>query len=130
MFNIFKTVIETGRFNLSDILKKIESNWVQGKLSDTEKPDLIELSQRKASAEQSTDLFKKVMELEGRLRVIEEKQGLGEAVEEYPEYVSGKWYYNGNKITFNGAKYECIAPEGVVCVWNPEEYPSYWQLVE
>jgi hypothetical protein len=80
--------------------------------------------------EQSTDLFKKVMELEGRLKVIEEKQGLGEAAEEYPEYVSGKWYYNGNKMTFNGAKYECVAPEGVVCVWNPEEHPSYWKLVE
>jgi hypothetical protein len=130
MFNIFKTVIETGRFNLSDILKKIESNWVQGKLSDTEKADLIDLAQQKAKAENSVDLLKKIYELEKRVKALEDSATPDESVEEYPEYVAGKWYYNGNKMTFNGAKYECVAPEGVVCVWNPEEHPSYWKLVE
>ena len=49
---------------------------------------------------------------------------------EYPEYVAGKWYYEDDKITHNGQKYVCIAPDGVVCVWSPDEYPAYWQLVE
>lgn len=41
----------------------------------------------------------------------------------------GKWYYNGDKITFEGVKYKCIAPDGVVCMWSPKEYPVYWELV-
>ena len=36
---------------------------------------------------------------------------------------------NGDKITFEGGKYKCIAPDGVVCVWSPKEYPVYWELV-
>lgn len=50
--------------------------------------------------------------------------------EEYLEYVPGKWYYKDDKTTYNGNKYICTAPDGVVCVWSPDEYPAYWQLVE
>ena len=48
---------------------------------------------------------------------------------EYPEYVVGKWYYNGDKVSFKGKNYECIAPSGVVCTWSPEGYPTYWQEI-
>ena len=129
MFNIFKTVIETGRFNLSDILKKIESNWVQGKLTDTEKADLIELAQSKASPEMSVDLIKKMAELEKRVKALEENTSAGGDTEIVDDYTAGRWYYKGYKVTFKGATYECIAPEGVVCVWSPEEHPSYWKLI-
>ena len=36
-------------------------------------------------------------------------------------------YKNGDKVMFNGNVYECIAPEGVACVWSPSEYPAYWE---
>ena len=53
--------------------------------------------------------------------------------EEYPAYVQPTGahdaYHNGDKVTYNGAKYTCIAPEGVACVWNPDTYPAYWQEV-
>ena len=39
-------------------------------------------------------------------------------------------YHRGDKITFNGKKYECIAPEGVAVVWDPATYPAYWQEVK
>ena len=39
-------------------------------------------------------------------------------------------YHRGDKITFNGKKYECIAPEGVAVVWDPVTYPAYWQEVK
>lgn len=48
----------------------------------------------------------------------------------YPEYVVVKWYYNGDKITFDNEKYICTAPDGQVCVWSPVDYPAYWQKVE
>lgn len=40
-------------------------------------------------------------------------------------------YHRGDGITWtDGKKYDCIAPDGVAVVWNPDEYPAYWQLVE
>ena len=36
---------------------------------------------------------------------------------------------NGAGVTFESKKYDCIAPEGVVCTWSPAEYPTYWQEV-
>ena len=36
-------------------------------------------------------------------------------------------YYNGDKVTYNGKHYVCIAPDGTACVWSPDVYPSYWQ---
>lgn len=136
MFKIFKNVIETGRFDLSDMLEKIESNWVQGKLTDAEKTELITLAQGFATPEQSVDLMKKIMELEREVKAIKREidslKNSSESntqTEEYPEYISGKWYYNGDKITFDGKKYVCTAPDGVVCTWNPIEYPAYWEMV-
>ena len=52
-----------------------------------------------------------------------------EPTESYEEYTVGKWYYNGNKVSFDGKNYNCIAPEGVVCVWSPTEYPAYWEEI-
>lgn len=49
--------------------------------------------------------------------------------EEYPEFVVGKWYYNGDKCSFGGKNYTCTAPTGTVCVWSPTDYPAYWKEV-
>lgn len=55
-------------------------------------------------------------------------------VDEYPEWKQPTGahdaYHRGDKITFNGKKYECIAPEGVAVVWDPVTYPAYWQEVK
>lgn len=45
-------------------------------------------------------------------------------------YSPGTWYYRGDRVAFHEAVYTCIAPEGVVCVWSPEEYPQYWAKTE
>lgn len=54
--------------------------------------------------------------------------------EEWPEYVQPTGahdaYHNGDKATWNGQHYTCIAPEGTACVWDPDTYPAYWQLVK
>lgn len=47
----------------------------------------------------------------------------------YPEFVVGNWYYAGNKISFSGNNYICVAPENVVCVWSPIDYPEYWEII-
>ena len=38
-------------------------------------------------------------------------------------------YHTGDKVTFQGQKYVCAAPNGVAVVWAPEVYPFYWEAV-
>lgn len=125
MKEIFKTVIESGKFDLTDILKKIDTHHIGGKLSDDDRNELIIMARQRATAENSTDVFNKLLELERRVTALE--SGNAPAVSDTPdEYTAGKWYHNGDKVTFNGKVYTCIAPEGVVCTWSPAEYPAYW----
>ena len=120
---IFESVIKRGGYDLSGLLKKIDSYHIEGKLTDTEKDELYLMARWEAAP--NVDVLAKLMELEGRVRKLE--QGEPEIpAEDYPEYVPGKWYYAGDKISFGGKNYICVAPDGVVCNWNPDEYPAYW----
>lgn len=90
--------------------------------------NLLREGENNADTAQEVNMLAKLKELEQRVRALEESDG-AEPGEGYPDYVAGKWYYNGDKITFEGGKYKCIAPDGVVCTWSPKEYPVYWELV-
>lgn len=128
MYDIIKSVILSGRYELSDMLKKIDTKWLEGDVSEEERTELVALSQEKADTAQSIEILQKLEDHEKRLRTLEQSET--ELGEEYPEYIPGKWYYKDDKITYNGKKYVCIAPEGQVCTWNPDEYPAYWQVAE
>lgn len=130
MYTIVKSVIENGIYELTDILKKIDTQWVQGNITDTEREKLIALARENANMQNSIDIMAKLEELDRRVKALEEAEVIKPDAEEYPEYEVGKWYYRGNKITFEQNRYECIAPEGVVCTWSPSEYPAYWKNLD
>ena len=127
MDDVIKDVINTRSYVMSDMLHKIDTLWAQGDIDDDQRTELIALAQGNADMTQEANVLTKIEELEQRVRALE--TGNTEPGEAYPDYVVGKWYYNGDKITFEGGKYKCIAPDGVVCVWSPTEYPTYWELV-
>lgn len=127
MYDVIKDVINTKRYVLADMLHKIDTLWAQGDIDDDQRTELIALAQGNADMTQEVNVLARLEELEQRVRALE--AGSTEPGEAYPDYVAGKWYYNGDKITFEGGKYKCIAPDGVVCVWSPKEYPVYWELV-
>ena len=127
MYDVIKDVINSRRYVLADMLHKIDTIWAQGDLDDEQRTELIALAQGNADMTQEVNVLTKIEELEQRVKALE--TGNTEPGEAYPDYVVGKWYYNGDKITFEGGKYKCIAPDGVVCVWSPTEYPTYWELV-
>ena len=131
MFNIIKTVIESNHYELADILKKIDKVWFEGKLSDEERNALVESAQGGANPQNSIDVIRKLEEMDKRIIALENK--LNNNAEEpeavVPEYEAGKWYYAGDKVSFEGEQYECIAPDGVPCVWSPKDYPTYWQAI-
>jgi hypothetical protein len=143
MYTITKNVIESGNYELSDMLKKLDTLWVQGSITDAEREELMALAREKANVQNSMDVIAKLEELDKRVKALEDAEknsDTSESEEEtetvepteptYPEYTAGKWYYSGDKVSFGGKVYECIAPEGVVCVWSPSEYSAYWEELE
>ena len=128
MQKIIEKVIETKNFELSDMLRKIDTLWVQGSINEETRKMLSDKARNNATLDKSFDILSKLEELDKRLKALENK-GTEETEETYEEFVSGKWYYNGNKITFEGKNYVCIAPENATCVWNPTDYPAYWEEV-
>lgn len=133
MYNIMKAVIEARTFELKDALTKINTFWAQGSISEAQRAELIVLAQESAKMENSIEVMKKLEELDKRVTAVEKllKKNESEAPEEvaYPEYVAGKWCYAGDVVMYEGTAYKCVAPEGQVCVWNPKEYPAYWERI-
>ena len=131
MQNIIEKVIESKNFELSDMLKKIDTLWIQGSINEEAKKRLSEKARSNANLEKSFDILAKLEELDKRVKALEEvkTEAPEEPTESYEEYAVGKWYYNGNRVMFEGKVYECIAPENATCVWSPAEYPTYWEEV-
>lgn len=133
MYEITKSVIESKNYELADMLKKIDVLWMQGSLSDEQREDLIALARQNAEVQQSVDIMTKLEELDKRVKALEDAKANTDEEEPsettYPEYEAGKWYYAGDRVTFEGKVYECVAPEGVVCVWSPIDYPTYWKEI-
>ena len=132
MYNVVKSVIESKAYDLADIIRKIEYMWVKGKLTEKQKEDLQSMARISANAGNSVDMMQKLEEFDKRITALEKAFANSEPKEEettVPGYEQGKWYYAGDKVTFDGKTYECIAPDGVVCVWNPNDYPVYWKEV-
>lgn len=144
MYQIIKDVITSKRYELNDILKKIDTIWLQGDIDDDQKDELVEMARANADPEQSyaplqaqiEQAFAQIKALEARVALLEAGETPEPAPEpdEWPEFVQPTGahdaYHNGDKITYNGKKYICIAPEGAACVWTPDGYPPYWQAVE
>lgn len=128
MKNVFKTAIERGGYNLSRLLKNIDTYHIEGTLTDDDREELYALAREGAKPENSADILAKLAELERRVAALEQTNSSGATEEMVTEYVAGKWYYNGDKCLFEGKTYTCTAQEGVVCVWSPAEYPAYWEV--
>lgn len=138
MYESIKNLIEKGNYELTDILKKITTVWLKSYITKEEMEELEILAREKANTDNSIDVLNKLKEIdikmqnfETRLTNLENPEGEEptEPTEEYPAYVPGKWYYNGDNCSENGKNYTCIAPEGQVCVWSSSECPTYWEEV-
>lgn len=126
---VFESVIARGSYDLTGLLANIDKYHIEGKLTDGDRDALYAMAREKANASASVDVLAKLAELDNRLRALEGKSTETETPAEpsaAPAYELGKWYYTGDKVTYGGKTYTCTAPDGVACVWSPEEYPAYW----
>lgn len=145
MYEIFKNVINSKRYNLDDMLKKIDTLWVQGDITEEQRDELITLAQENADPSHSNaplqkqieELSKKQLTLEetvsalsATVQKIKETVEIGGTVvpepeqtpqEEYPawEPYNGippvKWQ-TGSKCMHNGKKWESMVDSNV---WEP-----------
>ncbi len=132
MKNVVKKVIESKNYELSDMLKKIDTLWVQGSITEDVKNELSVMARNNASMQNSIDVLSKLEEFNKRLAALEKevKTLKGDETvteEDVPQFEIGKWYYTGDKVLFEGNTYVCTAPEDVACVWSPKDYPEYWE---
>lgn len=140
MYSVIKDVINNGQFELVDMLNKINKLWVENSLTEEERDELMDLARQNAipdnsyveNTKQIELIWKEIESIKGRLNTLENDNGTVEPpTEEYPEYKqpAGKHdaYNKGDKITYNGKKYECIKNN---VVWNPDDYPQGWKLIE
>ena len=136
MYEIFKNILNNRNYELVDILNKIDEFYIQDSLTKEQKEELEEEARQNANPVNSyVDLQTQIDKLADKVTALENKQestGSEEpAEEEYPEYVQPTGahdaYKVGDKITYNGKKYECIYNG---CVWTPDIYPAGWKEVE
>lgn len=119
-------------FDLSTMLGRIDYHHIRGNLNDADREELVAIAREKANPFGGLDVVAKLKEFDERITALEEgnAESGGETDETIDEFVPGKWYYWGNKVMYKGTAYKCVAPEDVACVWSPDEYPVYWELVE
>ena len=133
MYGIAKKVIESKKYDLSDILKKIDTLWVQGSITDEQKEELVSMARSNAEVQNSLDVMAMLDDLEERVRVLEAKvntDNTGTSESNVAEYKANKKYKNGDKVLFEGKVYICIVPGKEKCPWSPTDYPEYWKELE
>ncbi|PWL55145.1 MAG: hypothetical protein DBY38_02420 [Clostridium cadaveris] len=140
MYSIIKEVLIKGKYELVDVLSKINKLWIEGSLTEEERDELVNLARSNANSENSyaentqqiANLWEYYQQLDSRLTKLENNQGVELPLEEeWVEFVrptgSHDAYKIGDKVIFNNKKYICQMDN---CVWNPLVYPSAWELVE
>lgn len=142
MYDTIKDVINSGRYELNDMLHKIDTLWVQGDLDDDQRDELVELSRENATPEQTyapiqeqiDQAFEQISALDTRIKALEaggSEPTDPEPEDEWPEWVqptgAHNAYSNGDKITYNGKHYISTMDGNV---WSPDAYPAGWQVQE
>lgn len=140
MYAIIKSVLESRRYELTDILKKIDTVWIRGDITDDQRSELVSLARANADPAQSyAPIQEQIDQAFAAIKVLERKVAALEAgtpeepgpePEEWPEWVqpSGAHdaYNTGDQVTFNGKKYRSKQDGNV---WSPAAYPDGWEEV-
>ncbi len=145
MYEIFKSVITSKSYNLEQMIKKINTRWVEDTLTEEQREELIALAQTNADPSQSNAPLQKQIEeiskkqialedtvekLSATVQKIKETVESGGTVvpdpeppvtEEYPAWepyngIPPVPYQVGSKVTHNGKKWESMVPNNV---WEP-----------
>lgn len=128
MKNVFKAVIEKGGYDLAEILKKIDTYHVEGKLTDAEKEELYALARKEPQAQYDFKIeIEKLWEAVRALQNGGEPSG-GEFVKDWVQPTGAHdAYMSGDVVKFtDGKTYKSLIDNNV---WAPDTYPAGWEEV-
>lgn len=158
MYDVIKNVIESGRYELTDMLKKIDTIWLQSDITEEQKNELVIMAQTNADpahsnaplqkqieelAKQQSTLRSEVAILSATVQKIKEAVESGGTVvpepepqpqEEYPAWepyngIPPVKYQVGSKVSHNGKKWESMVANNV---WEPGAFgvdESIWKEI-
>lgn len=158
MYDIIKNVIESTCYELTDMLKKIDTIWIQGDITEEQKKELVIMAQTNADpAHSNAPLQKQIEELAKQQSILRSEvdilsatvQKIKETVEsggtvvpepepqpqeEYPAWepyngIPPVKYQVGSKVSHNGKKWESMVANNV---WEPGAFgvdKSIWKEI-
>ena len=152
MYNIFKTVIGTGRFDLNELVSKVDRYTVEGKITEAQRDELLTQARSYADPNYSfgsswqDELLRLWAEVRALKAQIAELHPIEEVpvdpeepvdpeapvippVNEWPDYIQPTGAHDayplGAKITYNNLHYISLIANNV---WTPVAYPAGWQV--
>lgn len=140
MFDEVMKVINAGGYDLTDLLRRIDVLYTNGKLSEDEYNDLIDAARERADADASKgDDHDRIIRLESELMALTDRVTALEADGSTPEpsptvseYDPNYWYKKGEQCIWNGKIYEWNKDGSLgetLGVWSPGAYPAGWTLI-
>lgn len=123
MKSIFENVIKKGEYDLDTIINKIDVLFIEGKITQKERDELLDLARHKPVAqydvkEEIQKIWLAIKELQGG------SLGEDEIVLEWVQPTGAHNAYNkGDKMIYNGDVYESLINGNV---WSPVSYPAAW----
>ena len=101
MYEIIKNVILTRNYNAEGLVNKIETFWVQERLTDEQREELIQLAYENAKDMDQVNILAKIADLERRVFALENPVEENEPVVAYPVYETGMIIEKGQTVQFD-----------------------------
>lgn len=90
---IFLTLIKGGNYNLDKLSIKLDKMYIEGKLTETERDELLLMATDGAKDSAQIDLYEKIVDLEHRIVALETK--------DIPEWYAGYVTRKGETVKYD-----------------------------
>ncbi len=125
IYELFKSIINGGNYSVEDMERKIDTLYIEGKLTEEQRTELIALTSTNANDNLQIDIVAKLKDLEDRIFALEHKEP--EYVIWYAGYVTKqgeivKFDYNGDNeydlLRYDGGRSETSLRPGKIDGWH------------
>lgn len=90
---IFLTLIKSGNYNLDELSVKLDKMYIEGKLTETERDELLLMATDGAKDSAQIDIYEKIVDPEHRIVALETK--------DIPEWYAGYVTRKGETVKFD-----------------------------
>lgn len=124
---IFLTVIKSGNYNLDELSVKLDKMYIEGKITEAERDELLLMVTENAKDSVQIDLYEKIVDLEHRVVALENKGKEEEYAIWVTRYVTKKgetvrFDYDGDGVLdllrYDGGRNETALSPGKIDGWH------------